>query len=95
VDVTPSGAGYITINIAANVAEDAGTNGNEASSQVVTMFDGTAPTVDIQNAPSMINLTAYTMTIAFSDAVTGFDEAKMVVSSGAKNHFVGRVRPRP
>jgi len=42
--------------------------------QVFTIFDGTASTVDIQNAPSTINLTAYTLTIEFSEEVTGFEE---------------------
>ena len=52
----PMANGDITIDVAADVAQDAATNGNEAAAQVVTTFDGTAPTVDIQNAPSTINL---------------------------------------
>ena len=89
VDITPTGAGDITIDVAADVAQDAATNGNEAASQVVTIFDGTAPTVDIQNAPATINLTAYTVTIEFSEAVTGFEEAEIVVTNAAKSNFTG------
>ena len=75
----PTGNGDVTIDIAADVAQDAATNGNEAATQVVTIFDGTAPTVDIQNAPATINLTAYTVTIEFSEPVTGFEAAEIVV----------------
>ena len=89
VDITPTGAGDITIDVAADVAQDAATNGNEAATQVVTTFDGTAPTVDIQNAPATINLSAYTVTIEFSEAVTGFEEAEIVVANAAKSNFAG------
>ena len=89
VDIAPTGAGDITIDVAADVAQDAATNGNEAATQVVTTFDGTAPTVDIQNAPATINLSAYTVTIEFSEPVTGFEEAEIVVTNARKSNFAG------
>ena len=49
-DVTPAGAGLVTVNVAAGVAVDAAGNGNTAATQLSRTFvtDNTAPTFDMQ-----------------------------------------------
>ena len=72
-DITPSGAGDITIDVAANAAQDVATNNNTAATQAMTVFDNVAPTVDIQGEPAIVNTTAaYSVTFEFSENVTGF-----------------------
>ncbi|WP_421930567.1 Ig-like domain-containing protein [Marivirga tractuosa] len=89
VDITPSGAGDITIDVAANVAQDAAGNNNTAATQATTTFDATAPTVDIQGEPAIVNsTTAYNVTIEFSEDVTGFVIGDITVGNGSTSNFV-------
>ena len=47
IEITPSGTGNISIDIAAGVAENTQQNGNSASQPVQIAFDATPPSVDI------------------------------------------------
>jgi len=88
--ITPTGGGDIAINIAAGVAQDIGTNDNLAASQVVTIFDDTPPTVDIQGEPVTVNgVTSYVVTFQFSEAVTGFSAGDVNVGNGSLSHLEG------
>ncbi|MGB0522058.1 MAG: beta strand repeat-containing protein [Flammeovirgaceae bacterium] len=50
--------------------------------------DAIPPSVEIQNAPSIVNnTTAFTVTIAFSEIVTGFEMADITVGNGAASNF--------
>ena len=42
-DITPTGDGNVTVDVAINTAEDASENGNIAAVQLVTLYDATAP----------------------------------------------------
>ncbi|MFH6981797.1 Ig-like domain-containing protein, partial [Marinoscillum luteum] len=44
VEITPDGTGDITVDVAANVAQDAAGNNNTAATTVTTVYDTTAPT---------------------------------------------------
>ncbi|RED97092.1 Ig-like domain-containing protein, partial [Marinoscillum furvescens] len=88
-DITPNGTGDITIDVAAGVAQDAAGNDNTAATQAVTEYDVTAPTVDIQNEPAFVNSTsAYNVTIAFSEDVSGFTITDLNVGNGTASNFV-------
>lgn len=50
VDVTPSGSGAVTVDIAADVAVDGAGNGNEAAPQFSITADLTGPTVTLSSA---------------------------------------------
>ena len=87
-DITPSGAGNITIDIAAGVAQDGAGNGNTAAPQVTTVYDAGSPTVVIQDAPAIVNSTTpYPITIVFSEAVTGFVSTDLTVVNGSVSNF--------
>jgi hypothetical protein len=45
VDITPSGDGAVTVDVAANVAQDAAGNNNTGATQLSRTYDNTAPTV--------------------------------------------------
>ena len=73
--VLPSGTGNLVFNVAANVATDTAGNPNTAATQQTVAVnlpaDTTRPTVSI-NVPSSVQNGAFTVTITFSESVTGF-----------------------
>ncbi|HIC97171.1 MAG TPA: hypothetical protein EYP11_02070 [Aquificaceae bacterium] len=88
-DITPSGAGNITIDVAAAAAQDGAGNDNTAATQVVTLFDNVPPTVAIQNAPAIVNSTTpYNVTFEFSEDVSGFAIGDITVGNGTASNFV-------
>lgn len=70
-DVTPSADGAVTVNVAADVATDAATNGNTAATELNVTTDQTAPTVAI-TGPTGVITEDFTVTAIFSEAVSGF-----------------------
>lgn len=88
-DITPSGVGNITVDIAAGVAQDASGNTNTAASQMLITFDNITPTANIQDEPSVVNSTAaFSVTIQFSEDVTGFVIGDITVGNGSVSNFV-------
>ena len=75
--VTPAGTVDVTVEVAANAAEDgAGNTGPALVAGVTVVWDTTAPTVDI-GVPSGISSTAdFTASFEFSEAVTGFADGR-------------------
>jgi len=76
-DITPNGAGDITIDVAANVAQDAASNNNTAATQVTIIYDSTTPTLSSSSPAD--NATGVTAT---SDIVLTFSEA---IAAGTGN----------
>ena len=70
-DVTPSADGAVTVNVAADVATDAATNGNTAATELNVTIDQTARTVAI-TGPTGVITEDFTVTAIFSEAVSGF-----------------------
>ena len=88
-DITPDGLGDITIDVAANVAQDSASNNNTAATQAVTVFDNVAPAVDIQGEPAAVNTAAaYSVTFEFSETVTGFAVGDITLSNATLNNFI-------
>jgi hypothetical protein len=88
--VTPSGQGVVTVNVAANVAQDAASNNNTAATQLSRTFDSVAPTVTISSTTaSTTNVNPIPVTITFSESVTGFVDADVTVTNGTKSGFSG------
>jgi hypothetical protein len=89
-NVTPSAQGAVTVNVAAAVAQDAGSNGNTAATQYsITYSDTVAPTVTLTStATSPTKTLPIPMTATFSEAVTGFAVGDIAVGNGAAGNFV-------
>ncbi len=82
-DVTPAADGLVTVDVAAAVANDAAGNGNTAAAQFSITYDTTAPTVAISSAAvSPTNANPIPVTVTFSEEVTGFALADLVVGNG-------------
>ena len=71
-EITPTGSGNLTIQVPANVAEDAATNGNTLSTTHTVPVDVDRPSVTLSNVPTLPQKGAFAITITFSEDVTGF-----------------------
>ena len=79
--ITPTASGTVTIGVAANVATDAANNQNTAatSKTVTVSVDTTAPGVSI-SVPSGTQTGAFSVTITFTEAVSGFVQSDVFLS---------------
>ena len=82
--ITPTRTGTAIFNVAANVAEDAAENPNTAATEQTGNVDMTRPTVSI-DVPSDVQYGAFTITITFSEVVSGFAAADIVLSGDASD----------
>ena len=85
--VTPTAEGAFSLGIDAGVATDAAGNGNTAASAAGGEYDSSAPTVSLAGVPSDTNA-AFTVTIAFSEAVSGFAASDISTSNATLTNFV-------
>ncbi len=84
--VTPTSEGPVTLDVAADVAQDAATNTNTAASQAVTNYDITVPTVAIQNVPANSNA-PFTATFEFSEDVVNFTQGDITAGNATLSGF--------
>ena len=82
--ITPTASGTVTIGVAANVATDAANNQNTAatSKTVTVSVDTTAPGVSI-SVSSGVQTDAFSVTITFTEAVSGFTQSDLSLSGTA------------
>ena len=72
-DMTPSGQGAVTVDVADGVAQDSAANGNTAATQYSITYDSTSPTLALTStATSPTKASPVPMTATFSESVTGF-----------------------
>ncbi|MEA5532934.1 Ig-like domain-containing protein [Crocosphaera sp. XPORK-15E] len=90
-NITPNGNGTVTINVPEGAAIDADGNESLAATPVTTTLEPPlgSPVVDIQNAPDAVNSTTpFSVTFQFSEDVTGFVLADILVTNGTASNFV-------
>ena len=80
--ITPTQTGNAFFNVKENVAMDAAENGNTAATQKTVVVDMIQPTVTI-DVPSELQNGVFTVTIEFSEAVTGFLQSELLVTGTA------------
>ena len=89
-DITPSGEGAVTVNVAADVAVDGFGNGNTAATQLSRTYDITSPTATITTGASdPTNSSPFSVTFTFSESVTGFALGDILVGNGAASNLAG------
>ncbi len=87
--VTPAADGEVSLSLASGAASDAAGNGSTAASVAITS-DRTAPTVAITSSLSGVtNENSIPVTITFSESVSGFDAADVVIGNGTLSDFSG------
>ena len=84
-DLTPASDGLVTVNLAANAAQDAASNGNEAATQFSRTSDRTAPTISASRSPVANgfgwNNTDVTASYTASDLGSGLDASSPTTGS--------------
>ncbi len=71
-NIAPTSNGNLNISVPKNVAKDKANNGNTASQTRTVSISLTGPSVAIQGVPTDPQNSAFTVTITFSETVTGF-----------------------
>ena len=87
--VTPTASGTVTVDIAAGAAEDSAGNPSSAADQFSITADTTAPTVTIASDASEPVSGPFPVTVTFSEPVTGFELADLVVGNGSASELQG------
>ncbi|MEQ9298033.1 MAG: Ig-like domain-containing protein, partial [Cyclobacteriaceae bacterium] len=86
--ITPAADGLVTVDVAANVSQDAATNGNTGAVQFGLTADFTSPTVAISSTAANPVNGAFTTVFTFSEPVTGFALGDITVGNGSTSDFV-------
>ncbi len=87
-DLTPSGDGAVTVDVAADVAEDLAGNQTLAATQFSIVSDRTAPTPVITSSEtSPSNASSIPISVNFGEVVNGFVAGDVVVSGGTLAGF--------
>ena len=91
--ITPEASGDVTVDVAAGVAEDSAGNPSEAAEQFsiaaeLTPVDAIAPTVMLTGPTEPVS-GPFTVTIVFSEPVTGFELDDLVVENGVASELEG------
>ncbi|WP_245986543.1 beta strand repeat-containing protein, partial [Marinoscillum furvescens] len=89
VDISPTADGLVSVDVGAGVVTDGAGNGNTAATTYSITYDNTPPTVDIQGEPAVVSSTApFSITLQFSEDVTGFVVGDISVTNGTAGNFV-------
>ncbi|MFT7035756.1 MAG: hypothetical protein ACJA2S_004280, partial [Cyclobacteriaceae bacterium] len=83
--VIPAADGSVTVDIPADVAQDAATNDNTAAAQLSLLNDQTKPTVILSKTTELPVSGAFTVLIKFSENISGFELADISLSAGSKS----------
>ncbi|MBL4599456.1 MAG: autotransporter domain-containing protein [Rhizobiaceae bacterium] len=86
--ITPNGGGDVVIGVKAGAGKDDAGNDNLAANSQTAILDNVSPTVEITAPTSTDGLTAFNITVQFSEDVTGFVQADITVGNGAASGFV-------
>ena len=86
--ITPATTGTATIDVPANVANDAAGHGNDAASQFAVQANLTRPAVVI-TGPTDTQTGTFDITITFSEDVTGFEQSDVTIGNGIVTAFSG------
>ena len=88
VTVNPAAAGNVSLSLPSGAAQDTDSNGNIASNQLDIMYQvGSAPTAALSGSASTGG--SYTVSIAFSETVTGLTTSDFFVSNGNASNLSG------
>ena len=87
--ITPAASGTVVVSVAANVAYDSASNGNQPATPYSVQADLDAPTVSLSGPQSVKGINSFEVTITFSESVTGFEQGDLAVSNGSATSFSG------
>jgi hypothetical protein len=86
-DITPTGAGNISIGVNANVAQDPSTNNNTAAVTVITTFDNAPPVLAITGTPD-VNIANQSAVVISGTCEVGDGDVSVFLTIGALPMFM-------
>ncbi len=86
--VTPAGDGPVSILLPAGRAADPAGNGNQVSNTLERQYDGSRPTLTLGAPAGPVN-GAFSVSLGFSEAVTGVTLADVAVTGGSASALTG------
>lgn len=85
--LTPAADGEASLSLAAGTVTDLAGNGNAASNTLAVSYDATRPAVELSTSAADLTNAPFTVTITFSEAVSGFQEQDITVTNGIASAF--------
>jgi len=86
--ITANAEGPVTLDVAANVAADLAGNQNNAATQSIITYDQTPPSISLSSTETNpTTATFFTLTIQFSEDVTGFDLTDLTIVNASTSNF--------
>ncbi|MEL7091704.1 MAG: Ig-like domain-containing protein, partial [Pseudomonadota bacterium] len=85
--ITPTADGLVTVDVPAGAASDLVGNLNTAATQFSVIDDETAPTVTLTPPSGPVGQT-FSITLTFSEPVTGFDLSDLNITNGTASNLV-------
>ncbi|WP_224744054.1 Ig-like domain-containing protein [Pontibacter aquaedesilientis] len=82
VRINPTADGEVSVSLAADKALDAAGNGNEASAVLKRIYDVQPPTATLSTSSGNLGNSAFTVTVEFSEPITGLAVPSFTVSNG-------------
>jgi len=86
--VTPAANGLVTVNVPANASQDSAGNGNAAATELTRTYDTNSPIVALSSDASDPVNSSFSVTVTFSESVTGFELADINISNGSSGNFM-------
>ncbi|WP_299988360.1 Ig-like domain-containing protein [uncultured Pontibacter sp.] len=87
VQVIPAADGEVSVSVAANAAQDGAGNGNEVSNTLTRRYNTTRPTVVVRTSASNPVNSGFSITMEFSEDVSGFTATGIAVTNGTLTQF--------
>ena len=87
--ITPAASGTVTVDIAPGAAQDTAGNASDAAVRFSITADTASPTVRITSTASAPVTGPFPVTVTFSEPVTGFELADLVVGNGSASDMQG------
>ena len=87
--VTPGLGGTVAVDLPAAGATDAAGNGSSAAAQLIRTYDATRPAVTLTTGASDPTNAPFAVSATFSEPVSGFSLAGVVVGNGTASGFSG------
>ncbi len=87
--ITPAADGQVTIDVAANAAQDAAGNNSIAATQfsILKTSDATPPDVTLTSTAGAFATAPFQITATFSEPVNGFDVSDFQITNGTASNF--------
>ncbi len=86
--VTPASDGPVSLSLPAGRAADAAGNGNQVSNTLERQYDGSRPTLTLGAPAGPVN-SAFSVSLGFSEPVTGVTLADVAVTGGSASALTG------